>query len=48
MTRLARIAVVYYGATGNVHRLAHARSPREPEARGLRYASATSRSSLRS
>ena len=24
MTRAARIAVVYYSATGNVHRLAHA------------------------
>jgi len=24
MTRVARIAVVYYSATGNVHRLAHA------------------------
>ena len=24
MTRPARIAVVYYSATGNVHRLAHA------------------------
>ncbi len=46
MSRPARVAVIYYSATGNVHRLAHALAE-GAGAEAARCGSATSRSSRR-